>query len=136
MDEGLKQKLLSRMIEDAGPLDTPCWLWTGGMTGRDYGAVWWNSQQWKVHRASWLVHKGPIPEGIHVLHKCDVTRCFNPDHLFLETGDGRPRLVTVEQAAQMAILRQQGHSYASIGARFYVSGWTVMRALNRQGSCR
>ena len=44
MEEGLKQKLLSRIIEAEGPLDTPCWLWTGGTTSRGYGAVWWNSQ--------------------------------------------------------------------------------------------
>ena len=133
MDEGLKQKLLSRMIEDAGPLDTPCWLWTGGTTSRGYGAVYWNSQQWKVHRASWLVHNGEIPKGLRVLHRCHIKRCLNPTHLFIGTDqDKRPRLVTPEQAAQMAILRQQGHSYASIGARFYVSEWTVRRYLNRR----
>jgi hypothetical protein len=39
----------------------------------------------KAHRASYEAFKGPIPDGMHVLHQCDVTECVNPDHLFLGT---------------------------------------------------
>lgn len=37
------------------------------------------------HRASWIVHRGPIPPGMVVCHRCDVPNCVNPEHLFVGT---------------------------------------------------
>ena len=60
------------------------WMWTGGARGK-YGQSSRLGKSLSAHRHSWILHYGPIPDGLFVLHKCDVPRCVRPDHLFLGT---------------------------------------------------
>ncbi len=66
-----------------------CWVWMAAININGYGAISVgsttdNSDHMEgAHRISYELHRGPIPEGIHVLHKCDVRLCVRPDHLFL-----------------------------------------------------
>lgn len=59
-----------------------CWLWNGSSLERGYGRF----RGSLAHRVSWVLHNGPIPDGMHVCHRCDVTACVNPAHLFLGTA--------------------------------------------------
>lgn len=61
-----------------------CILWAGRTNVYGYGI----SHEIRVHRLAWeLFHNQEIPEGMHVHHLCEETRCINPEHLLLVTPE-------------------------------------------------
>jgi len=78
--ERLRQRLLSSYTLDSS---TGCWLWSRSTNG-SYGLMRVGAKGKRcAHRVAWTVFNGPIPNGAHILHRCDVKACINPQHLFL-----------------------------------------------------
>ena len=69
--------------------DVGCWGWKGFHNAAGYGVARFGGRGVKkilAHRLSWQLYRGEIPDGLHVLHHCDIPGCVNPNHLFLGTN--------------------------------------------------
>ena len=132
-----------------------CWLWCGGKHRLGYGLFKFNGKTRTTHRISWELHRGPIPSGLCVLHKCDVPACVNPEHLFLGTVDdnnkdkstkGRcatnihtygelhwgARLTTKEVQEIRQLYSSGGITQKSLGIRFGVGQAAIWQIVNRK----
>jgi hypothetical protein len=124
-----------------------CWLWVKARNNNGYGLT--NGD--KAHRYAWRLFNGTIPANKHVLHKCDVRNCVNPDHLFLGThkdnmadmvkkgrlvvpnveGEHNPqaKLNKVKVARMRQLRLKTNMSYRKIANLFGVSDMTAYRAI-------
>jgi hypothetical protein len=77
--EFVREKLLSKVTV----LPNGCWIYNGYTDSNGY-AEWRPYPLAKndyVHRSSYEVFKGPIPDGLEPDHTCKRRNCANPDHL-------------------------------------------------------
>jgi hypothetical protein len=130
-----------------------CWLWKGKPDTSGYGRFSPDGRPTSqgAHRVSWQWFRGPIPDDMSVLHRCDVPLCVNPDHLFLGTrgdnnrdraqkgrnGDVRGEKVgtsrlTAHQVVEIRRLLSEKVSQYEIADRFGVSQMTVSRIHRRE----
>jgi HNH endonuclease len=144
--EELKTKLLSRVVVEAGPLETPCWLWPGAQSLGGYGRINIGpGVRVQAHRLAWELYVGPIPTDLIVLHRCDQPPCCNPEHLQLGTQQdnvddcvakgrrvdfrgeqvGNSKLTEEKAAFIKWFLEEKKHSGIELAQKFGVSNRTI-----------
>ena len=69
-------------IEDRG-YETPCWIWQLGLTPKGYARrrLPGETRMTFVHRASYQMKHGQVPDDLVIDHLCQQKSCVNPDHL-------------------------------------------------------
>ena len=83
--------------------DDGCWEWAGALSDHGYGRMPASRGRYvSVHRESYKIHCGEIPNGLDVDHLCRNRKCFNPDHLELVT-----RKENVRRGALPAMMREK-----------------------------
>lgn len=126
MDEQLKIKLLARLGDGRAsgfPDPDPCWNWRMALTPGGYG-------QWTVrglrtsraHRITWMLMRGPIPEGMYIDHACRNKACVNPNHLRVVT----PRTNSLEHSDGVSAVNARRtvclHGHGALSPHPYVAG--------------
>jgi hypothetical protein len=119
----------------AQPDAKDCWEWLGHRDHRGYGRLKSPGKTgpvFKAHRVSYEMHHGPVPEGLHVLHRCDNPACVNPAHLYVGTHadnmddiarrrrSGRMKF-SDEDVRALRVAVDEGMSIAAAARRFGVS---------------
>ncbi len=58
-----------------------CWLWLAALGTKGYGMFRTPKGVMRAHCFSYELHRGDIPEGLLLDHKCRTRSCVNPWHL-------------------------------------------------------
>jgi len=83
---GVKSQTLDGIVERLWAKIQPepnggCWLWDGATLRGGYGAFGVPGIGRLAHRVSYILYRGPIPDGLQLDHLCRVRCCVNPWHL-------------------------------------------------------
>lgn len=96
-----------------------CWLWNDGVSPAGYGVLGILGRNQRPHRVAFEEFHGPIPEGMLVLHKCNVRSCVNPDHLYIGTpqDNADDRVKAGRGKAPRVKICKRGHSTTEPASR-------------------
>ena len=130
-----------------------CWEWRGHVAPHGYGSFTWKNEGKLrfigAHRASYMLFKGPIPEGKLVRHTCDNRACVNPAHLKLGTqvdnmNDCKERRrtakgervygarLTADQVRELRRRYAEGEKQVDLAAAFGIIQPTVSQIVRRK----
>ena len=131
--EFVQNRILSRCVNEDGPLSTPCLVWKGGHTRMRYAAITFRGERQRLHRIMYEFANGPIPPDLHVLHKCDRPLCCNPEHLFLGRAMDNYSKLTADEVRQIKMKIADGATNKELAKAYRVDTdtiWNIRRGRN------
>ena len=128
-------------VDRSGPVSPfvggRCWVWTARVHGAGYAYLSVGGKKVRVHRLTYELLVGPIPDGLELDHLCRVRHCVNPAHLEpvthavnMDRGEIRER----QHEAMRAITHcPRGHAYDEANTYVNPRGERNCRACARDG---
>lgn len=135
---------LSEPIDWSGEACTPCQgTIHKSRTTQKHTIVYYKKRTECAHRVFFRLFSGPIPDGLHVLHKCaSHGNCVNPAHLYLGTqwqnaqdryrDDTIGKVLSLDDVEQIRKQCDEGVSPRQISAAFGISRNQVYAIKNRR----
>jgi hypothetical protein len=114
-----------------------CWRWIKALTGSGYGHFSIGSVYYQAHRLTYILLRGPIPDGMEPDHLCRNRWCVNPWDLELVTHTVNMRrgihtVLNPEKVIAIHEARATGLSLRALGRAFGVNHSTISRVLKGQ----
>jgi len=116
---------------------TDCLEWGGWTNSKGYGMIRVSDAAPVVHRVMYEAFVDQIPEGMHVLHKCDNRLCCNFGHLFVGTNkeniadkmrkDRSGKKLDIGKTKEIKRMLSDGHSQKYIADKFGVAQSIISR---------
>lgn len=124
---------MNNFISKAMP-NGDCLIWIAARNKEGYGRFQYQGKLWMAHRLAWTIKFGKIPDGLHVLHKCDNPPCINTDHLFLGSNADNilDKVSKGRQARNFKTHCKNGHEYTEENTFVRKQGWKECRICIRQ----
>jgi hypothetical protein len=72
---------IRRFSRHCMPGEGECVVWAGRRDRDGYGVFSLGGKKERAHRIAWLFHRGPVPRGLVIDHKCRNRACQNVSHL-------------------------------------------------------
>ena len=122
---GIKRKIKSFEVRIEGRYtvtESGCHIWHGLVNKKGYARL----NIGYVHRLRYAHSYGPIPPWLWCLHRCNNSRCINPEHIYL--GDHAQNMADMREACR------QGHGENHYNAKFTEADVLKIRLLRQSGA--
>lgn len=131
-EEQYYQRIMARVQKD----DAGCWLWQGAKSG-GYGYIGVGGRSGaavRVHRFVYEYHNGPVPDGLDVMHSCNMRHCVNPAHIQAATREENMQTskeISEDKIRQIVMLSAEGCSQRDIARQLSISPGSVQYYLRK-----
>jgi hypothetical protein len=107
-----KRKPLEERLNARLDKSGECWVWLGATRPSGYGVIGIRDNSvGSVHRVSYVLAYGSIPDGLHIDHLCRNRACARPSHLEAVTqAENNRRAGAARRAANTHCRR--GHEFS------------------------